>query len=241
MRKVSLLAALVLVVAACSGGASDTQPAVTTTVQESTTTNTAADVTTTSTAAATTTSTVEATTTSTVEASTTSTVEASTTTSTPAEVITTTTDTVEVTTTTTAAVAGGHPLVIASIDFEGDVIVVRNNGDEPYDLTGHFLCNRPNYMAVPAGTLAPGDTMEISATSLFVTATSGELGLYTSNSFGSADAIVRYVQWGSDPHGRTSVAVSAGVWAAGNWVDSGAAGIQSSGDDPISAADWSSS
>lgn len=151
------------------------------------------------------------------------------------------TTTIEAEVTTTAAVAvGGHPLVIASVDFEGGVIVIRNDGDEPYDLTGHYLCNRPNYSQVPAETIASGGTIEVSAASLGVTSGNGELGVYTSNSFGSADAIVRYVQWGSDSHGRTSVAVSAGVWAAGDWVDNGGVAIQSSGNDPVSAADWSS-
>lgn len=127
------------------------------------------------------------------------------------EASTTTTPTEGVTTTTGTVLADGHPLVIASIDFEGNAIVLGNGGDEPYDLTGHYPCNRPSYAPVPAETLPPGGIIEIRATSLGVSPDDGELGLYTSNSFGSADAIVRKVQWGSDSHGRTSVA----GWSSG--------------------------
>ena len=54
-----------------------------------------------------------------------------------------------------------------------------------------------------------------------LTDSSGEFGLYSSASFGSADAIVAYVQWGSADNGRSSVAVEAGLIAEGDFVDNG--------------------
>ena len=55
---------------------------------------------------------------------------------------------------------------------------------------------------------------------------SGEIGLYRTNDFGSADAIVSYVEWGSGDHGRSDTAVEAGIWVGGGFVattaDSGA-------------------
>ncbi len=158
--------------------------------------------------------------------------------------ITAATTTVPATTSTTTPeepAASGHPLVIAAVDFEAGVVELRNDGSEPYDLEGHWACNRPQYIQVPAQVLAPGATVEVNAGSLLLSADSGEFGLYTSSDFGSADAIIRYVQWGSDSHGRTATAVAAGVWTAGEFVDNGGASIVSSGSDPVGAADWSTS
>lgn len=147
--------------------------------------------------------------------------------------------------TTASTPSGGtgtasHPLVIVAVDFEAGFILIRNDGDEAYDLTGHWLCNRPAYVEFPSETLQPGRIIEMDTASLGVNADDGEIGIYTSRDFGSADAIVRYVEWGSSGHGRSNTAVAAGVWEAGGFVDNGGASIQSTGSDPVSAADWSS-
>ncbi len=105
-------------------------------------------------------------------------------------------------------------------------------------MSGHFLCNRPNYVSLPEETVAPGATTTVDLAGLAVSADGGELGLYTSSSFGDASAIIRYVEWGSAGHGRTATAIEAGVWSEGDFVDNGGANITSSGDDPTAAADW---
>ena len=68
----------------------------------------------------------------------------------------------------------------------------------------------------------------------------GEIGLYNSNSFGSADAIVSYVEWGSSGHGRSATAVEAGIWVSGGFVpttvDSGA--ILASRTPPTDPSHW---
>ena len=47
-----------------------------------------------------------------------------------------------------------------------------------------------------------------------------DLGLYlASGSFGATSAMVDFTQWGSGGHGRESVAVSKGIWTAGDFVD----------------------
>jgi hypothetical protein len=135
--------------------------------------------------------------------------------------------------------AAGHPLVIAAIDFEAGSILIRNDGAEDYDMSGHWLCNRPNYTAFPAEVLQPGRIVEIDTASLGIGAGNGELGVYTSNSFGDPTAIIRYVEWGDSGHGRSDTAVDGGVWVDGDFVDNGGANIQSSGSDPTSSADWS--
>jgi hypothetical protein len=146
--------------------------------------------------------------------------------------------------TTTSVVSGGSeasPLVIVAVDFETGVILIRNDGDEDYDLAGHWICNRPTYSELPAEVLAPGTIIEIDTAAIGLDADSGEIALYTSRDFGSADDILRYVQWGTDSHGRTAVAVAGGVWQDGDFVDNQGANIESTGSGPISASDWSSS
>jgi hypothetical protein len=132
-------------------------------------------------------------------------------------------------------------LVIVAVDFETGLIVIRNDGDEDYDLTGHWICNRPTYSELPGEVLAPGAIIEIDTDAIGLDADSGEIALYTSSDFGSADDILRYVQWGTDSHGRTAVAVAGGVWQDGNFVDNEGGNIESIGSDPVSASDWSSS
>ena len=60
----------------------------------------------------------------------------------------------------------------------------------------------------PDGALMIDEVARISALS----PDSGEVGLYSISSFSSSDAILGYVEWGSSGHGRSSVAVAAGIW-----------------------------
>ena len=47
----------------------------------------------------------------------------------------------------------------------------------------------------------------------------GEIGLYNGNGFSDPDAILSYVEWGETGHGRSAVAVSAGIWQEGDFVE----------------------
>ena len=133
------------------------------------------------------------------------------------------------------------PLVVVAIDFAAGFILIRNDGDEDYDLGGHWICNRPTYSQLPDQVLAPRDVVEIDASVVGLNGDSGELALYTSRDFSNADDIIRYVQWGTDSHGRTATAVAGGVWQKGDFVDSQGGNLDSVGSNPVSAADWSSS
>ncbi len=157
---------------------------------------------------------------------------------------TTTTTAVPATTTTTTSADDSNlesPLVIVSVSFDAGIILIRNDGDEDYDISGHWICNRPTYFQLPDQVLAPGDVIEINTSSLGANAESGELALFTSGDFANSSDIIRYVQWGTDSHGRTSVAVEGGVWPEADFVDNQGSNIESSGSNPVSSADWSSS
>ncbi|MDX1691621.1 MAG: hypothetical protein R3290_11425 [Acidimicrobiia bacterium] len=162
-----------------------------------------------------------------------------------------------------AAATAGRPIVSA-VGFDTGWVEITNTGDAPASLDGWWMCNRPSYFELPAVTLAPGESLLVSGTDEAaiadavaarepvataaaagslgsITAGDGEIGLYTSSSFGDPTAIVAYVEWGSSGHGRSGTAVEAGIWTDGDFVDpSGAAVIEATTDAPTSAAGWSS-
>ena len=69
--------------------------------------------------------------------------------------------------------AGGHPLVMRIIDFDTGMVEIANTGSEAYDLTGHWLCNRPRYVAVPGSTLEAGSSMMVSLDGLRIVPSDG--------------------------------------------------------------------
>ncbi|MEL7162483.1 MAG: hypothetical protein AAFN92_17125, partial [Bacteroidota bacterium] len=104
-------------------------------------------------------------------------------------------------------------------------IELFNGTDEAVDVSDYWLCNFPAYtrigtLTVECGELLiqPGEVTVVSGFNGF-DAVDAELGLYTTNSFGSSNAIISYLEWGSTGHRRSNVAIAAGVWADGQVVD----------------------
>jgi hypothetical protein len=124
-------------------------------------------------------------------------------------------------------------LQVNAVDLDAGTAVLVNLGDEPIDLGGHWVCNRPNYAELPDVELAPGATLEIGVGG--VTEGGGEVAIYTSDSFSSSDDIVTYVQWGTGG-GRSSVAEQGSVWS-GDPVEITGAAIVLAGD-PGAAEGW---
>lgn len=206
MRRATGIVALLLLVAACGGSsvAITTSP---TTVPTQPATSTPAQTTTT--APQTTTSAPPITTTSPVE-----------------------------TTTTTTATDSDAQFVLANVTFgDGRMVVITNIGDGSGSLAGHALCQRPLYyefpdVEVPAGQSAvvsvggsafsPPDGVivieDVAGIGPF-DPTSGEVALYSSSAFSDPDAILSYVEWGGPGHPRSSVAIAAGIWPDGGFVD----------------------
>ncbi len=123
---------------------------------------------------------------------------------------------------------------VTSVDFTTGVAVITNNGDRDVDLSGWWICNRPNYAELPQRTLAPGDSVEASLGGF--SAEAGEVAIYSDDAFGDATAIQAYVGWG-DGGGRQSVAEEAGIWSGGPVQPAGDT-IELTGD-AGSAAGWS--
>ncbi len=214
MKRIALLMALVLVVAACG----DDEAGDTTTTQAATATTTTAATVTTS--------------------------DEDVTEDTMAEDMTE--DTMAEEDMTEEMTVEGAIFEITSVTFGAPMVVITNVGTEAGNLGGHWICQRPSYQELPAIDVGPGESVAISlGGSVFlpppgtltiegqfniggISASSGEIGLYSTNSFGSADAIVSYVEWGDTGHGRSGTAVEAGVWDDGGFVATtdATAGIQ---------------
>ena len=128
-----------------------------------------------------------------------------------------------------------NPLQVTSVDFTTGIATLTNTGDEPYDLQGQWICQRPTYAELPDEVLDPGATYEASLGGF--DAGGGEVAVYTSNSFSNSEDIVSYVGWGSGG-GRQGVAEEAGIWSGGPVQPTGDT-ITLSGD-PGSATGWSS-
>lgn len=153
-----------------------------------------------------------------------------------------TTSTTEATTTTeptTLAPAASPPLVITSVDFDEEWVEITNVSGSDYSLEGHFICNFPTYASIAdIGTVAAGESFTVELSVLNAGSASGEVGIYTGSDFGNSDAMVTYVEWGTPNHGRSGVAVAAGLWTAGDYVDNGRASFRAlttggSGDDYV--------
>jgi hypothetical protein len=130
------------------------------------------------------------------------------------------------TTAAASTTAGGGSAVFAieTVIFgDGAMVVITNTGTGAGELAGHWLCQRPSYFQIPDATLEPGEQVAIAldgdvATVGTIDPASGELGLYSSSQFDDASAIESYVEWGSAGHGRSAVAVTAGIWTEGGFV-----------------------
>ena len=105
----------------------------------------------------------------------------------------------------------------------------KNFGDAAVDISSYRLCSKFTYTANLSGltledgslNLAPDQTVTLSG--FAIDDDEADLGLYiaiTNNAdFAVADNMVDFVQWGSAGNGRESVAVTKGIWTAGDFID----------------------
>ncbi len=121
-------------------------------------------------------------------------------------------------------------IIINEIDQTAKQVELFNTGNTTIDISGWWLCNRPNTLgstrydqinvdpsiSLISGSLmiAPGAYTVLSWDHLVNTG-GEELGLYLTNAFSSADQLEDYVIFTQiDTPNRLSTAVSAGVWAS---------------------------
>jgi hypothetical protein len=113
---------------------------------------------------------------------------------------------------------------------EGDQWVeLLNTGDAEVDVSDLWLCVRPEYSQVSDLNVLAGTTtvpaggyvvVEWSA----IQSGTGEVGLYETDAFADANAMLDYVQYGAAGQGRASVAVAAELWDEGAYATGAAEG-----------------
>jgi hypothetical protein len=95
----------------------------------------------------------------------------------------------------------------------------RVNGSPFYGLVGSTgSINVGLSSASSFSSFGAGETLVVDLTNGFLPDTNGELGLYNTNSFGTASAIEDYVLWGANGI-RDSVAANAGIWTDDQSID----------------------
>ncbi|AXT58806.1 hypothetical protein D1816_00055 [Aquimarina sp. AD10] len=117
-------------------------------------------------------------------------------------------------------------IVINEVRYgENKQIELWNNGTVAVDLAPYWLCLGPGqYLQVENATvvsgeaqLEPGEFLVLNWNEL---GDNEGLGLYSTNAFTNADALIDFVQWGASGSARESVAVAAGQWTSGEFVQS---------------------
>ncbi len=164
------------------------------------------------------------------------------------------------TSTTTTVAPGPGELALSRVVFAPvPYVTITNIGNGPAELGAHWLCQRPAYKQLPDLVLEPGDTvaiglgtesppdlveyvavLEVGRAIGPIDIDGGEIGLYADPFFDSPTALVDYVEWGSAGHGRSDVAILAGIWVEGDFVElpPEATSMSSSGAGGPGIADW---
>lgn len=128
-------------------------------------------------------------------------------------------------------------IVISGIQFAGEDSFVRltNLNTAVMTMIDWQLCSDLSYWAIPDLAMEPEQVLDVGFGSgtdaggkVFANGAlpipdpaGGEFAFYTSTKFDRASAIVHYVQWGKAGGPREEIAVKAGIWEAGAFVDSG--------------------
>ncbi|MEK6151957.1 hypothetical protein WIW50_01790 [Flavobacteriaceae bacterium 3-367] len=125
-------------------------------------------------------------------------------------------------------------VVLNEVAYLGDQVELYNNGNLTIDVSDYQLCLGPGtYRRIGDLTvsgdlaLAPGaflvatyDQINTAAGQIGGANATGGLGLYINNSdFTAESTLADFVQWGDGGSIRESVAVAAGIWTAGDFVE----------------------
>tara|TARA_R110000751_G_scaffold306182_1_gene424049 strand:+ start:898 stop:1662 length:765 start_codon:yes stop_codon:yes gene_type:complete len=113
------------------------------------------------------------------------------------------------------------------VDPVTDTVTIKNFGSTTEDIGTLRLCSLFGYKTLATQTtvvdgslnLAPNAEVTISIPG-YLNDTAADLGLYTpTGNFGTAANMLDFTQWGSGGNGRENVAVAAGIWTAGTFIN----------------------
>lgn len=115
---------------------------------------------------------------------------------------------------------------ITGVDPNQNLVFIRNYGATSVDITGHILSTKLTNFTVGSMTVIAGNPSSLGSMQTAwvqggsIDATGADLALYVPNTtdFNNTSNLLDFVQWKSGGHGRESVAVSKGIWTAGDFV-----------------------
>lgn len=115
---------------------------------------------------------------------------------------------------------------ILGVDPNQNLVKIRNYGPTTVDITSYILSSKLTNFTVGSMSVIGGNPSAlISMQTAWVQggsidATGADLALYApgTTNFNNTSNLLDFVQWKSGGHGRESVAVSKGIWTAGDFV-----------------------
>lgn len=114
---------------------------------------------------------------------------------------------------------------IVQVDPATEAVTIHNYGGTTINISNYWLCSLLSYGELNGMTIIDGGSMMLASgadvtvtSSVALNNTAADLGLYNTNSFGSASAMEDFLQWGSAGNGRESVANTAGLWTTGDFI-----------------------
>ena len=132
---------------------------------------------------------------------------------------------------------------LTNVNTSSGEVTITNMSGSVQDISSWWLCNFPGYEQLSAlpvsGSTMLMDGESATFTSTIIVGADGECGLYNTNSFTSTAAMEDYMQWASAGHVRETVAVGAGVWCAGEFVDGSSTYLFTGGPADFCSAFWS--
>lgn len=125
-------------------------------------------------------------------------------------------------------------VILNEFAYQGtDLIELTNDGSTSEDISSLWFCARFSYARLDSLSIVGGGDLILDPGEFVVFSgfglddTSSDVGLYSTNSFGSAAAMLDFAQYGASGIGREGVAVSAGIWTAGDFIGTPASATQS--------------
>lgn len=126
----------------------------------------------------------------------------------------------------TTSVDSFSQIRILGVDPNQNLVKIRNYGPTSVDITGHILSSKLTNFTVGSMTVIGGNPSALQTMQTAwvqggsLDAAGADLALYTpgTTDFNNTANLLDFVQWKSGGHGREAVAVSKGIWTAGDFV-----------------------
>jgi len=118
---------------------------------------------------------------------------------------------------------------LLNFDPTADQLTIKNFGTSTVDISSYRLCALLTYtsdlttLTVESGSLNLTAGAQVILSGWALTDAASDLGIFLgTGAFSDAAAMVDFTQWGSAGNGRESVAVTKGIWTAGDFISGNA-------------------